>query len=52
MHALDSVACGIELTVENIYITGSVDALQNWSPNTALLLSPANYPTWSSTCHI
>ena len=34
---------------ENIYITGSVDALQNWSPDTALILSAANYPTWSST---
>ncbi|KAF8964432.1 glucoamylase [Flammula alnicola] len=34
---------------ENIYLTGSVDALQNWSPTTALLLSAANYPTWSIT---
>ena len=33
---------------ENIYITGSVSALQNWSPDTALILSPANYPIWSS----
>ena len=33
---------------ENIYITGSVDALENWSPDNALLLSSANYPTWSS----
>ncbi|KAI0042277.1 carbohydrate-binding module family 20 protein [Auriscalpium vulgare] len=32
---------------ENIYITGSVGALQNWSPDNALLLSSANYPTWS-----
>ncbi|KAJ6585360.1 glucoamylase [Mycena capillaripes] len=32
---------------EDIYITGSVDSLQNWSPDTALILSPANYPTWS-----
>ncbi|THH20579.1 hypothetical protein EW146_g793 [Bondarzewia mesenterica] len=33
---------------ENIYITGSVDALENWSPDNALILSAANYPTWSS----
>ncbi|KAF8582245.1 carbohydrate-binding module family 20 protein [Ramaria rubella] len=37
---------------ENIYLTGSVDALQNWSPNTALLLSAANYPTWSITVNL
>ncbi|KAI0784823.1 glucoamylase [Abortiporus biennis] len=34
---------------ENIYITGSVDALQNWNTGTALKLDPANYPTWSIT---
>ncbi|KAF8158200.1 glucoamylase [Crassisporium funariophilum] len=34
---------------ENIFLTGSVDALQNWSPDTALALSSANYPTWSIT---
>ncbi|KAF7312552.1 Glucoamylase [Mycena indigotica] len=34
---------------ENIYITGSIGALQNWSPDNALILSPANYPTWSIT---
>jgi len=32
---------------ENIYLTGSVDALKNWSPDNALLLSNPNYPTWS-----
>ncbi|KIP06693.1 carbohydrate-binding module family 20 protein [Phlebiopsis gigantea 11061_1 CR5-6] len=37
---------------ENIYITGSVDALQNWSPSNALLLSSANYPTWSITVNL
>ncbi|KAI0324159.1 glucoamylase [Cubamyces sp. BRFM 1775] len=37
---------------ENIYITGSVDALQNWSPDNALLLSAANYPTWSITVNL
>ncbi|KAJ6585291.1 glycoside hydrolase family 15 protein [Mycena capillaripes] len=37
---------------ENIYLTGSVDALQNWSPDNALILSPANYPTWSITVNV
>ncbi|EPQ54537.1 glucoamylase [Gloeophyllum trabeum ATCC 11539] len=37
---------------ENIYITGSVDALSNWSPDNALLLSSANYPTWSITVNL
>ncbi|KAF8162773.1 glycoside hydrolase family 15 protein [Crassisporium funariophilum] len=34
---------------ENIYISGSIDALQNWSADKALLLSSANYPIWSIT---
>ncbi|TFK87333.1 carbohydrate-binding module family 20 protein [Polyporus arcularius HHB13444] len=34
---------------ENIYITGNQAALQNWSPDSALLLSSANYPIWSIT---
>ncbi|TFY52909.1 hypothetical protein EVG20_g10351 [Dentipellis fragilis] len=34
---------------ENIYLTGSVSQLKNWSPGNALLLSAANYPTWSIT---
>ncbi|QRV93216.1 glycoside hydrolase family 15 protein [Ceratobasidium sp. AG-Ba] len=37
---------------ENIYITGSVDALANWSPDNALLLSSANYPSWSITVNL
>ncbi|KAI0675576.1 glucoamylase [Trametes maxima] len=37
---------------ENIYITGSVDALKNWSPDNALILSAANYPTWSITVNL
>ncbi|KAH9889962.1 glucoamylase [Cubamyces lactineus] len=37
---------------ENIYITGSVDALENWSPDNALLLSAANYPIWSITVNL
>jgi len=34
---------------ENIYLTGSVDALKDWSPDDALLLSAANYPIWNIT---
>ncbi|KAF8906144.1 glucoamylase [Mucidula mucida] len=37
---------------ENIYITGSVDALQNWSPDNALILSADNYPIWSITVNL
>ncbi|KAJ7451618.1 glucoamylase [Mycena latifolia] len=37
---------------ENIYLTGAVDALKNWSPDNALILSPASYPTWSITVNI
>ncbi|KAI0035180.1 glycoside hydrolase family 15 protein [Vararia minispora EC-137] len=37
---------------ENIYLTGSVNELQNWSPSTALLMSSANYPTWSLTVNL
>ncbi|THH00826.1 hypothetical protein EW026_g1770 [Hermanssonia centrifuga] len=47
-----SVTFNVDATTvlgENIYITGSVDALSNWSPDSALELSPASYPTWSST---
>ncbi|KAJ7451688.1 glucoamylase [Mycena latifolia] len=37
---------------EDIYITGNTDSLQNWSPDSALILSPANYPTWSITVNV
>jgi len=37
---------------EDIYICGSVDALVNWDPDTALILSPANYPIWSITVNL
>lgn len=49
--ALDIFNGTDKFPVENIYLTGSVDALQNWSPDNALLLSSANYPTWSSASH-
>ncbi|KAF7314538.1 Glucoamylase [Mycena kentingensis (nom. inval.)] len=34
---------------ENIYLTGSVDALKGWSQENALILDPKNYPTWTIT---
>nr|GAT49285.1 glycoside hydrolase family 15 protein [Mycena chlorophos] len=34
---------------EDIYICGSIPQLQNWDPDTALIMSPANYPIWSIT---
>ncbi|KAI0343607.1 glucoamylase [Trametopsis cervina] len=37
---------------ENIFLTGSVQELQNWSPDNALALSSANYPTWSITVNV
>ncbi|KAJ7784273.1 glucoamylase [Mycena metata] len=37
---------------EDIYLTGSVDALEDWSPDNAIILSPANYPTWSVTVNV
>ncbi|CAK5270448.1 unnamed protein product [Mycena citricolor] len=37
---------------ENIYLTGSVGALMNWTPTSALLMSSANYPTWSITVKV
>jgi len=37
---------------ENIYLTGSVPALQNWSAKGALLLSNPNYPIWTITMNL
>ncbi|KAF8073537.1 glycoside hydrolase family 15 protein [Lyophyllum atratum] len=37
---------------ENIYLTGSIDPLKNWSPDNAILLSSAAYPTWSVTIDV
>ncbi|KAJ6584105.1 glucoamylase [Mycena vulgaris] len=37
---------------ESIYLTGSVDELKSWSPDNALMLSAANYPTWSITVDV
>ncbi|KAF7782370.1 CAZyme family GH15 and CBM20 [Agaricus bisporus var. burnettii] len=32
---------------ENIFVTGSVGALANWSPDNAIALNADNYPIWS-----
>ncbi|GLB37373.1 putative 1,4-alpha-D-glucan glucohydrolase [Lyophyllum shimeji] len=37
---------------ENIYVTGSVDGLANWSPDNALLLSADSYPIWKITVNL
>lgn len=39
-------------STENIYLTGSLDALNAWSPENAILLSSATYPTWSGECRV
>jgi alpha-amylase len=33
---------------QNVYVVGSIPALGNWAPASAVLLSPANYPLWSN----
>ncbi|KAI0270013.1 glucoamylase [Gloeopeniophorella convolvens] len=50
-----SVTFNVQATTqpgENIFLTGSVDALKDWSPDNALPLSAANYPTWSVTVNV
>jgi len=37
---------------ENIFLTGSIDSLTNWSPDNALALNANNYPIWSVTVNI
>ncbi|GJJ06654.1 hypothetical protein Clacol_000849 [Clathrus columnatus] len=37
---------------QNIYLVGSVDALQNWDTNTAMLMSVENYPIWILTVNV
>jgi len=34
---------------QNVYVTGSIPALGNWSTSAAIPLSSAGYPTWSAT---
>ncbi|KAF8545745.1 hypothetical protein OG21DRAFT_1502168, partial [Imleria badia] len=37
---------------ENVYLTGSVSALTDWGTSNPILLSSANYPTWSTTVNL
>ncbi|KAJ7451616.1 glucoamylase [Mycena latifolia] len=37
---------------ESIYLVGSVDALKNWSPEHAIIMSAAKYPIWSITINV
>lgn len=34
---------------ESVYITGNVDALQDWNPTAALLMDDKSYPNWTLT---
>ncbi|RCH69989.1 alpha-amylase [Streptomyces sp. SDr-06] len=34
---------------QNVYVVGSIPALGNWDPNSAVALSSASYPVWSAT---
>lgn len=34
---------------QNVFVVGSIPALGNWSPDSAVALSSAGYPTWSAT---
>ncbi|KAF8176989.1 glucoamylase [Pholiota molesta] len=37
---------------ENIFLAGSLGALENWSPDNAIALNANSYPTWSVTVTI
>ncbi|KAL4081191.1 carbohydrate-binding-like protein [Scleroderma citrinum] len=37
---------------ENIYLTGSIPELKNWNTTSAILMSRANYPIWSTTVEL
>ncbi|KAI0304306.1 glucoamylase [Multifurca ochricompacta] len=50
-----SVTFNVQATTqfgENIFLSGSVDALENWSSDNALPLSAAAYPVWSITVNV
>lgn len=40
------------METENIFVTGSVGALANWSPDNAIALNADNYPIWSGKSSI
>ncbi|PFH46727.1 carbohydrate-binding module family 20 protein [Amanita thiersii Skay4041] len=37
---------------ENIFVTGNLNELANWSPDNAIALNANNYPTWSVTINL
>jgi len=37
---------------ENIFVTGSISQLSDWSPTSAIALSSASYPIWSATINL
>lgn len=37
---------------ENIFVVGSIEALGNWQPESAIPLSPHNYPLWQTTLYL
>jgi hypothetical protein len=34
---------------QNVFVVGSIPALGNWAPGSAVALSSASYPVWSGT---
>ncbi|KAI5981706.1 glycoside hydrolase family 15 protein [Pisolithus albus] len=50
-----SVTFNVDATTafgENIYLTGSLPALSSWDASTAIPMSSANYPIWSTTASL
>ncbi len=37
---------------QNVYVVGSIPALGNWAPASAVALSSANYPVWSAAVNL
>jgi len=37
---------------QNVFVTGSIPALGNWDPNSAIPLSSATYPVWDATVQL
>jgi alpha-amylase len=39
----------LTFAAENVFVTGSMDAIGSWNPGKAIALSSADYPTWKGT---
>ncbi|KAH7107914.1 glycoside hydrolase [Auriculariales sp. MPI-PUGE-AT-0066] len=37
---------------DNIFVTGSISQLSNWSPDTSIALSSASYPIWTASVSV